>query len=422
MKKIQSLCLVLILSFLISSCGNITDNQTANSSKPNTNQTTEESAQNEVEVVELSEVAMPLVVTTGDNIIYTSPFEGALTLIPSEFMQSMGEDVATEWMIETNAKSDENPTVLSTSNLYSFIKAFDVSEDLVRDYFVKQREYINENDWLSDEDIDLLLSDDTAKVAERFANTYGYFSGDEVYSPKWIYEHSVADYLAHELPLDIIVQKLDVIAKADNMLNSIDSKHAISLKIEVLKQVQILVGNNTQFEITPNMNEQTLDVAAPLENNAQSEKVLGVVKGEVKYSTTWLAENDLSAYENAGITAEDLKLFLDDISIYSDSYEYEILQSSYNKMIANGGNTQAIDDGFGNYVYNIDGVEYNVEWLSRNTAQEWLAVGIDKEVAGQILEDISAFSSTDEYKIIEEIYNSLVDVSNIADTEHYSHL
>ncbi len=257
MKKLMLSCFSLMCVLFISACGSTASTQSETTQSVSREASVVPSSQSITDTIKVQEIAMPEVIEpTGDFTVYTSPFVGQLTLIPSEFMQSMGEDVATQWLIEASADK-EDTSVLSVASLYSFINAFEIPDEIVREYFVKQRDFLTEFDTLTDEDVDLLLSDDAAGVAERFVNPYGYAQGEMVYSPKWIYEHDVADYIEHDLPLDVMAEKLKAMIESESMVNSAESIEAIANKLEAISQIQELIAENIAFELLAPVTDTT---------------------------------------------------------------------------------------------------------------------------------------------------------------------
>lgn len=110
------------------------------------------------------------------------------------FCDLVGWDAAVEWMQETSAYYGKYTAVDEAANLYSFIKHFDIPDETVRDYLVG----IRSGDMydFTDEEIDLILSDDTEAVAEHFAWESAIRKGDNLYSLNWIYLHPIEDYIA----------------------------------------------------------------------------------------------------------------------------------------------------------------------------------------------------------------------------------
>lgn len=105
-----------------------------------------------------------------------------LAYLDGEFLGFAGDDETVLWL--TNASS--RTAVDEADNLYSFIHYFDIPEGAARE--------ILSRDGYSGEEIDLILSDDAEAVAERFAAENAIVKGKNLYSPSWLYSHSVEEY------------------------------------------------------------------------------------------------------------------------------------------------------------------------------------------------------------------------------------
>ena len=106
----------------------------------------------------------------------------------------VGWDTAMEWYMEKTAYYGEYTAVDEAANIYSFKKYFDVPDDVIRDYLVG----IRRGDMydFTDEEIDLILSDDPEAIAEYFGWENAIRKGKNLYSLNWIYLHPIEDYIA----------------------------------------------------------------------------------------------------------------------------------------------------------------------------------------------------------------------------------
>ena len=291
--------------------------------------------------------------------------------------------------------------------MYSFIHEFNVSDEIIRNYYTELREYRPENECLTDDEIDLLLSDDYVAVANHFVSENAIAKDGNIYSPKWLYEHSIQDYIDNDLPLDVVNEK---IKKIDSELTfPIDTREAIKLKSDAINQYAEAESKGYKLNLKSAPIISDIDLSEPFNVTSDTNQLFGIEKSGKKYGLRWLAGKDISEYKNAGITTGELKTLLDNISDYKDTEEYAWIESCYKKMLQDSGIVfEQLDDGFGNYIYTVDGVNCNVEWLSRNSVEEWEEFGLTAKDVEKILDDLSEYKDTDEYKTIEDKYNQML--------------
>ncbi len=60
----------------------------------------------------------------------------------------------------------------------------------------------------TDEEISALISGEKKDVIKSFASEYSIVIGDKIYSPVWVYSHSIDDYTAAGITNEMIDQKL----------------------------------------------------------------------------------------------------------------------------------------------------------------------------------------------------------------------
>lgn len=126
--------------------------------------------------------------------------------IDASLFNLVGWETAVEWMQETSAFYGEYTAVGEAANLYSFIKHFDIPDETVRDFLISTRN--GDMYDFTDEEIELVLSDDTEAVAEHFAWECAIRKGDNLYSLNWIYLHPIEDYEAAGITPEDIEEKL----------------------------------------------------------------------------------------------------------------------------------------------------------------------------------------------------------------------
>lgn len=137
-----------------------------------------------------------------ENRLFLVPCSERLDEIPEELVQIIPSEEYKNWVDSWGEEYRTVPdSVDDYANLYSFIHEFDPDENVVR-------EAVD----MSDEEIDLILSDDAAAVTEAFATEYAIVKGGKAYSPYWIYVHGIDDYEAAGLTPEELEHKLQYYA------------------------------------------------------------------------------------------------------------------------------------------------------------------------------------------------------------------
>ncbi len=135
-------------------------------------------------------------VSDGDyNLTYYAATNLKLNYISISFVELAGVDDFTQWAAAASSAQSDYTSVAEVVNLYSLIKRYQIPQDKVREILVKERSG-NENEDLTDEDIDILLSSDSEAIAQHFAAETAICKGENLYSLKWIYTHFAEDYAA----------------------------------------------------------------------------------------------------------------------------------------------------------------------------------------------------------------------------------
>ena len=153
------------------------------------------------------DIEMPELVTSGGD--YTERYSAVnmkLNYISGQFCDIVGWDEAEKWLDERSTAYSDYTAVDEFANLYSFIKHFNIPDETVREILIKQR--VGLEDDFTDEEIDLVLSDDTEAIAEHFAHENAICKGENLYSFYWIYNHSISDYIENGITPEDIEQKL----------------------------------------------------------------------------------------------------------------------------------------------------------------------------------------------------------------------
>lgn len=134
--------------------------------------------------------------------------------------------VALESWLEEVREADYTSVALD-GNIYSCMKHFGFSKDEMREYL--ENNYLGGAEYtLTQEEIELLISDDTIGIAEYFAADNPIRKGENLYSLMWIYSHPIEDYIAAGITPADISEKLPLF---DNYPLTEEAKAAFNEKV-----------------------------------------------------------------------------------------------------------------------------------------------------------------------------------------------
>ena len=180
--------------------------------------------------IEFADFEMPIPFVNGggdSNAEFYSTVNLKLGYIDMSFVDLVGVDEFEIWLNSTSSSSSELTSVDEAANLYSFIKHFNISSDFVRENLVNMRN--GSADDFSDEEIDLITSDNDEAVAEHFVSEMAILKESNIYSLHWIYNHSIEDYIANGITAEEIKEKLPLF---EQFSLTDEAKQAIELKIK----------------------------------------------------------------------------------------------------------------------------------------------------------------------------------------------
>ena len=229
----------------------------------------------------------------GEHWDFYQPCVPELDSIPGFLTKEYATDEEWEAWTEKYENMQDCRKVTDYPTVYTFIKDFNVSdEDLIKLY--------SEYDILSEQDMQILLTHDEAKIAEHFATDCAIVIGDCIYPPEWIYEHSASDYIAAGITPETLEEKLDEYA---------DLELSESAEDRFYEKLSEYVGH---------------------EINAADEPGISIDGKE--YSAAWLSSHDLTDYEEAGITAKDVEKFLNEHGKEIADSEKDWIESCLGRM------------------------------------------------------------------------------------------
>ncbi len=136
------------------------------------------------------------------------------------FRSYCGSEEFAAWLSEYKNSGCVYTAIDEFANVYSCIKYFDIPDD-------DAREILEGIGSFTDEEIDLILSDDAEAVAEYFVSDTVIRKGKNIYSLCWIYNHSVEDYKDCGLTtedLSLALTYFDLVSFTDEAEEAIVSK------------------------------------------------------------------------------------------------------------------------------------------------------------------------------------------------------
>ncbi|MCM1329418.1 MAG: hypothetical protein NC253_08265 [Ruminococcus sp.] len=194
-----------------------------------TEETTAETTETTAEENEETEMPVPFINGGGDaNSQFYATTNVKLGYIDMSFIDLVGTDEFEKWIGSTSSSQSDLTSVGELANLYSFIGHFDIPDDVVREKLVNMRIGSPDDDF-TDEEIDLLLSGDGKAVAEYFAADTAIVKDGNLYSLKWVYYHSHADYAARGITPEEIKSRQPMF---DKLYLTDEARAAIKAKID----------------------------------------------------------------------------------------------------------------------------------------------------------------------------------------------
>ncbi len=121
--------------------------------------------------------------------------------INSTLIDLVGEKEAEEWINE-HISGQKSGTDTSEMTVLRFIEHFDITkEELTK--AVSESEY--PDGWIIDaSDIEVIFSGDDDLIAQTFVNEYALLQNGVIYTPEWLYNHSLEDYAREGLSAEAV--------------------------------------------------------------------------------------------------------------------------------------------------------------------------------------------------------------------------
>lgn len=209
---------------------------------------------------------------------------------------------------------DENGVSPDESvNVYSFINALGITKEEAE----KAYEYCldsGDDQLITRQELDIFFSGDEEAIARTLASEYTIVVGDRMYSPYWLYRHSIDDYIAAGITPEEI-------KKRESLYDELGyySESGIAAGKAFLSKLKKYVPD-IRFE--------------RLERQLAYGDISVTVNGG-EYDVFWLSSHTIQDFEEIGITIDDLKIVLEKMSPYGMTNQYEWIESCYQRMIDN---------------------------------------------------------------------------------------
>ena len=114
-------------------------------------------------------------------------------------------------------------------NVYTFIDYFGIPDDEVRAALTSVRSLSSR---YTDEEVDILLSDDKAAIAGTFVSKWAIVKGEKLYSPYWLDTHSFDDWRTAGITKDDILRKYDSLIDLPIYLTEEEQRTAYKERID----------------------------------------------------------------------------------------------------------------------------------------------------------------------------------------------
>lgn len=201
MKNYKIIIIGLALVILLSSCGLSSDSESSVAEITST-------------VSQLDNtMPEPFVLNTvdsgGDQLRrYYDPYDIRYKNIPGTLMDLLDKNKVNDWINQFDSNA-----INERANIYYFLKDLNISKDTAVEWLKRENELDDElgiSHSLTLDDINILYSDNEELIKENFVSEYTILSNGKIYTPEWIYTHSLKDYEAEEISFDLISSKLSL--------------------------------------------------------------------------------------------------------------------------------------------------------------------------------------------------------------------
>lgn len=199
----------------------------------------------------------PFDTDTDDLDMFFQPFERFFAEIPSSLMFNNSTEPLEEYSGRFDKINNPSDSIMGYSNIYSYVRYFNLTPDQILEglaYLVEDEEYGITDDMIKN----LIIEDNASEASAFFANKYALVIGNKIYSPNWLYLHTVEEWRAADLTGDYLE---DVAIACRDFPFTEDARIAFETKFEEALGYHVsLEYNSPENEETAETTEENTDL------------------------------------------------------------------------------------------------------------------------------------------------------------------
>ncbi len=145
--------------------------------------------------------------TGGDeNDGFYLPCNYIINNIPGSLLDLRDSNEVNKWLEKDKliSRSEAISSIKDYVNTYSFITEFNIT----REEAETALEYYIDDNYITYEHLDIIFSGDVELITKTFASELSIPVGDRIYTPHWLYTHSIEDYKAAGITAEDILSRV----------------------------------------------------------------------------------------------------------------------------------------------------------------------------------------------------------------------
>ncbi|MCM1299009.1 MAG: hypothetical protein NC203_12030 [Firmicutes bacterium] len=243
---------------------------------------------------------------------YTEEYELRFENLTFEILNLVPKDDYTAWINEYTEKERTSEERIPPLTILDFVTEFDISKDQLLSVIAED----NDPSWtITREDVDVIYSGNMELVSKTFINEYAVLHNNKIYTPKWLYEHTAAEYIEAGLSDDEVSYAME---KMKDLPFIADAKKAIENKYGKFQAAIKEMAVTSEEDIGDY--SQTIP---PQEKNLDSY----TFNANPKVFSCTITDNNLTDDEKTKAAAKLLtEDYIKDFSESSDKYSFRILE------------------------------------------------------------------------------------------------
>lgn len=207
---------------------------------------------------------------TDEYDLFYQPFVRVFSDIPSSLMFNDSTKPFEEYIGSFDIINDPSDNIMGYPNIYSYVRYFNLTDEQIREGLAFLIE--DEGNGITDYEIkNFIIEDNASEASAFFANEYALVIGDKIYSPNWLYLHTVDEWRE----ADVICQQLEDVAIAcrnfpftDEARKAFEAKFEEALGYHVsLEYIPPVDGEETAEPAVDEIPEITYDDLATIDVN-----------------------------------------------------------------------------------------------------------------------------------------------------------